>query len=510
MYGGVAALELGAHGLTRVPLSVDPLELQRRIVLCYTGAPRNSGTNNWEITKRHIDGDAHVFDCFERIRDTAAGMREALQRGDWTATGRHLAEEWANRKRLAPGVTTPVIDDLIARAMAAGAQAAKVCGAGGGGCLFCLAPPERTAAVREALAAGGARLLDFRVETEGLQVKWMPLDNLAVARVLGEIGDLLELKGENPFKIRAYRNGADVVAHQPEPAAARDEAQLRAWPGIGKDLAARIREIATTGTCPIHQELLAQFPPTLLELMRLQGVGPKTVALLYSELRIASIDDLEAAARAGRLRSLKGMGARKEQLLLRALEERKQHVNRHLLGHADEVARAVVRYLEEHAPGATFEVVGSLRRGTETCGDIDILATPAQTGQDASTLGVMAAFTSFPLVERVLGDGATKSSVLIRGGFQVDLRLIAPESRGAALQYFTGSKAHNIALRDRALERGLRLSEYGLFRAADEMRLAGATEESIYEALGLAWIPPELRENRGELAAALDRRCPTS
>lgn len=171
MYGGIAAIELGANGLTRVPLTVDPLELQRRIVLCYTGAPRNSGTNNWEITKRHIDGDTHVFDCFERIRDTAVAMRTALERGDWSATGRHLAEEWANRKRLAPGVTTPVIDDLIARAQAAGADAAKVCGAGGGGCLFCLAPPDRTTAVRDALAAGGARLLDFRIETEGLQVE---------------------------------------------------------------------------------------------------------------------------------------------------------------------------------------------------------------------------------------------------------------------------------------------------------------------------------------------------
>jgi D-glycero-alpha-D-manno-heptose-7-phosphate kinase len=171
MYGGIAAIELGAHGLRRVALSVDPLELQRRIVLCYTGAPRNSGTNNWDITKRHIDGDPHVFDCFERIRDTAAQMREALERGDWPATARHLAEEWSNRKRLAPGVSTPLIDDLIARAMAAGAEAAKVCGAGGGGCLFCLAPPERTPSVRAALAEGGARILDFRVETEGLRVE---------------------------------------------------------------------------------------------------------------------------------------------------------------------------------------------------------------------------------------------------------------------------------------------------------------------------------------------------
>jgi D-glycero-alpha-D-manno-heptose-7-phosphate kinase len=168
MYGGIAALELGTDGLARVPLDVDPRELERRIVLVYTGAPRNSGTNNWEIMKRHIDGDEHVFECFERIRDTAAGMREALARGDWDATGRHLVDEWDNRKRLAPGVTTPQIDDLIARARGAGAQGAKVCGAGGGGCLFCLAPPDRTAAVGEALTLGGARVLDFTIETRGL------------------------------------------------------------------------------------------------------------------------------------------------------------------------------------------------------------------------------------------------------------------------------------------------------------------------------------------------------
>jgi DNA polymerase (family 10) len=336
----------------------------------------------------------------------------------------------------------------------------------------------------------------------------MLLDNLAVARVLGEIGDLLELRGENPFKIRAYRNGAEVVAHHPEPAAARSETDLRGWPGIGKDLAARIREIATTGTCGLHQELLAQFPPTLLELMRLQGVGPKTVALLYSELRITSIDDLEAAARSGRLRALKGMGARKEQLLLHALEERKQFVNRHLIGNADDVARTVVGYLADCVPGVTFEIVGSLRRGTETCGDIDILATPAAGADGGATVPVMEAFTSFPLMDRVLGDGQTKSSILVRGGFQVDIRLIPHVSLGAALQYFTGSKAHNIALRDRALERGLKLNEYGLFRAADDERLAGEDEHGIYEALGMAWIPPELRENRGEILAAVDRQLP--
>jgi D-glycero-alpha-D-manno-heptose-7-phosphate kinase len=169
-YGGIAAVELHAGQPRRVALDVDAGELERRLVLCYTGEPRNSGTNNWEITKRHIDGDQHVFDCFERIRDTAADMRDALTRGDWDATAKALATEWDNRKRLAPGVTTPAIESLIARATAAGAKAAKVCGAGGGGCLFCLALPDDVAEVREALAVGGATILDFRVETTGLEV----------------------------------------------------------------------------------------------------------------------------------------------------------------------------------------------------------------------------------------------------------------------------------------------------------------------------------------------------
>jgi D-glycero-alpha-D-manno-heptose-7-phosphate kinase len=170
LYGGVAAVELRVDGIKRIPLRVDPRELERRIVLAYTGAPRNSGTNNWEITKRHIDGDQHVFDCFERIRDTAVAMRAALEAGDWDDVGRHIATEWENRKRLAPGVSTPTLDALMARAAAAGATGAKVCGAGGGGCLFCYGPPERQRGIADALAAGGARLLDFRIESEGLRV----------------------------------------------------------------------------------------------------------------------------------------------------------------------------------------------------------------------------------------------------------------------------------------------------------------------------------------------------
>jgi D-glycero-alpha-D-manno-heptose-7-phosphate kinase len=168
LYGGIAALELEVDGIHRVPLDVDASELERRIVLCYTGEPRNSGTNNWEIMKRHLDGDTHVFDCFERIRDTAAAMRLGLAKGDWDAVGTAIAEEWENRKRLAPGVTTEVIEGLIARARAAGATAAKVCGAGGGGCLFCYGPPQHRSEIAAALAAAGARLLDFRIERHGL------------------------------------------------------------------------------------------------------------------------------------------------------------------------------------------------------------------------------------------------------------------------------------------------------------------------------------------------------
>jgi D-glycero-alpha-D-manno-heptose-7-phosphate kinase len=170
LYGGIAAIDLGTDGIRRTALDVDPRELECRIVLAYTGAPRNSGTNNWEIIKRHIDGDSSVFDCFERIRDTAVAMRAALESDDWDEVGRQIAAEWENRKRLAPGVTTPVIEDLIARAKGAGATAAKVCGAGGGGCLFCYGQPDARAAIAEALASGGARLLEYHIETEGLRL----------------------------------------------------------------------------------------------------------------------------------------------------------------------------------------------------------------------------------------------------------------------------------------------------------------------------------------------------
>jgi DNA polymerase (family 10) len=328
-----------------------------------------------------------------------------------------------------------------------------------------------------------------------------PLDNRAVGRTLSEIADLLELKGENPFKIRAYRNAADIVTHAAEQVGGLNEAALRAWNGIGKDLASRIVEIARTGDCAIRQDLLAEFPATLLDVLRLQGVGPKTVAVLYRDLRITSLDDLAAAAKAGRIRALKGMGAKKEQLILQAIAERQRHAGRHLLSRATEAAEAIVIYLEAKSPSAEVMFLGSARRGAETVGDLDILAC----GADER---LTTAFVQYPGVERVLGHGGGKASVLMRGGFQADLRLVSADQQGAAMQYFTGSKAHNIALRDRALARGWKLNEYGLFDHK-ERRIAGATEADIYAALGLAFIPPELRENRGEFDAAASGSLPT-
>ena len=344
-------------------------------MLAYTGAPRNSGTNNWEITKRHIDGDRHVFDCFERIRDTAAAMREALERGDWDEVGRQIADEWDNRKRLAPGVTTPAIDALIARAAAAGATAAKVCGAGGGGCLFCYGPPIGAAGDRRR----ARRRRRARARLPHRARRACGLDNVAIARILGEIADLLEIKGENPFKIRAYRNGADIVANHPHDLAALDvsgaarDSRHRQGPRGPDPRDRRHRRRA------VSPELLAEFPPTILDLLRLQGVGPKTVAMLYRELGIRTLDDLERAAPDGRIRALNGMGAKKEALILKALEERKRHAGRHLLPrHARRGGRARRLPAASTRPAPIIEPVGSLRRGCETCGDIDILAVGAR------------------------------------------------------------------------------------------------------------------------------------
>jgi DNA polymerase (family 10) len=327
------------------------------------------------------------------------------------------------------------------------------------------------------------------------------MENLAIARVLAEIADLLEIKNENGFKIRAYRNAADTIVHHPDRVAALSPADRLALPGIGRDLAAKIAELVDTGSIPYHQALLEEFPPTILDLLHLPGIGPKTVALFYHQLGIRSLGDLESAVREGRLRQLKGMGAKKEAQILRALEERSSVAGRRLSAEAHDTAAPLIAWLRGQAPDAAITTVGSLRRGCDTCGDIDIVAG----GAPAS---LMDTFATYQLVERVMLRGDTRSSVRLHGGFQADLRVVPIESGGAALQYFTGSKSHNIALRDRALRRGLKLNEYGLYRIDDDVMVAGATEEDIYEALGLAWVPPELRENRGEIDAAEQRALP--
>ena len=336
------------------------------------------------------------------------------------------------------------------------------------------------------------------------------MDNLAIARVLAEIGDLLEIKGENPFKIRAYRNGADTVVHETRSISTLTPAERLELQGIGKDLAAKIGELVETGAILYHQELLQQIPPTVLDLLHLQGVGPKTVARLHGDLGVCSLEELERAARDGRVRQMKGMGAKKEALILKALDEQRRFVGRRLMAEAHDTAAGLVAALREHAPEAEISMVGSLRRGCDTCGDLDILAAIPRRSPGASRAGsrdggsasLMDAFTGYKLVERILAHGESTSSVRLWGGFQADLRLVPRESLGAALQYFTGSKAHNLALRDRANQRGLKLNEYGLYTVEDNARIAGEDEEGIYAALGLALIPPELRENRGEVEAA--------
>jgi DNA polymerase (family 10) len=327
------------------------------------------------------------------------------------------------------------------------------------------------------------------------------LDNVSISRVFAEIGDLLEIKSENPFRVRAYRNAAEVIAHSVERLSGLDEQQLLRIPGIGRDLAGKIRELVTTRQLADHQALLQAFPSSLVDILRLQGVGAKTVALLYSQLGVRTLEDLEQAARSGRLRELRGMGTRKEELILKALDERRRREGRHLMAHVAARARALVRHLQEIAPSAEFIPVGSLRRGCETCGDLDVLAV-------GSTVDLMDRVAEYGLVERVLGKGETKSSVMLRGGLQADVRLVSSDSRGAAMQYFTGSKPHNIILRDRAIQRGLKLNEYGLYQVESGARIGGATEEEIYDALGLDFVPPELRENRGEIEAAEARALP--
>ena len=333
----------------------------------------------------------------------------------------------------------------------------------------------------------------------------MSARNLEIARIFAQIADMLEIQQESTFRVNAYRKGTraleslgeDVVA-----IAARGE--LRKIGGIGASLAEKIEEYLTTGTIAYYDELRQAVPPGLSELMTIPEVGPKTALLLYQHLRIADVNALEQAARAGKIRALPRMGARIEQNILQGIERRRQQTARQPIGVVLPQAQAVVDALAR-VPGAeALSVAGSLRRWRDTIADIDIVV--ATTAADA----VMETFVQLPQVARVLSRGATLSNVLLGvTGVQCDVRAVEPQAYGAALQYFTGSKDHNVQVREMAVRRGLRINEYGVFRVVDERWLGGRREEEVYAALELPWIPPEIREGRGEVELARRGALPT-
>ncbi len=330
----------------------------------------------------------------------------------------------------------------------------------------------------------------------------MPIHNADIAAAFSEIADLLEIEQANPFRIRAYRNAARIVGELGREVRAMLERgeDLTALPGIGDDLAAKMREIVDSGKCRALERLRSELPPAITELLHVPGLGPKRVRMLWHELDVQTLEQLARAARDGRIRDLPGFGARTEANILQAVEAHLSKATRVKLATAAQYAESLVAWLSA-APGvAHVEVAGSYRRCRETVGDLDILVT-ARAGSD-----VMARIVRYDEVTEVLSEGPTRASVVLKSGLQVDLRVVEEAAYGAALCYFTGSKAHNIALRRIAREAGLKLNEYGVFRGRE--RIAGDTEESVYRALGLAWVAPELREDRGEIAAARAGRLP--
>jgi len=316
-----------------------------------------------------------------------------------------------------------------------------------------------------------------------------------VADIFRSIAHILEIKGENPFKIRAYEKAAQNIENfteDLEELAVRDE--LEKIPGVGKDLAKKIKEILTTGSLQYYEELKKEVPPELVALMSIPGVGPRTAKVLYDHLKIANLSEVEEMARAHRLRGLPGIKAKTEENILRGIQLLKAARERVPLGTALSVANAVVDTLRKNVHVERLEIAGSIRRRKETIGDIDILATGPVPDQ------IMEAFIRLPFVKEILARGETKASILSVQGLQIDLRVVPPESFGAALCYFTGSKQHNIRIRELAVRKGLKINEYGIFR--DGKRLGGEAEQDVYEILGLAYIPPELREDAGEIEAA--------
>ena len=339
-----------------------------------------------------------------------------------------------------------------------------------------------------------------------------PMDNITIARLLDETAALLEIDAADPFRIRSYRRAAEAVEQQttqlvtlttPE----ADPKALLAIAGIGKGMAANIVAIVSTGSMPLRDELLQKYKPSMLELLRLPGMGPKTVALLWSSLQIADIDALEAAAKAGELNKLPRMGEKFTTKLIKGIEDHRRNSSRFRVDQAREQAERISALIREFPGIDEITPAGSLRRGRESVGDLDLLVTGPACEPDVVSAAVDHV-ASLPLIDKLLAKGQNKVSFTLRSNLQVDVRLLPRASYGAALQYFTGSKMHNVALRQRAIKRGLTLNEYALARLEDNTIVAAATEEAIYRALELDYIPPELRENGGELEAAANHTLP--
>lgn len=330
------------------------------------------------------------------------------------------------------------------------------------------------------------------------------MENKGIADIFTAIADILEIQGENPFRIRSYRNAAAIIEDlsQSLESMVKTGMKLEEIPGIGKSIREKIEEIISTGKCHFLEELRVQVPAGLTELLKLEGLGPKKVKLLYDQLGIDSIDRLEKAAQAERLRNLAGMGLKTEEKILKSIEKYRAGMGRFKLSVGFIYAQALLEYLKEVPGVKRLDPAGSFRRRKETIGDLDILAICGKGCR------VMDRFTQYGEVAEIISRGETKSSVRLQCGLQMDVRVLEEESYGAALHYFTGSKAHNVAIRERAKNLGLKISEYGVFRSQDDKRIGGAQEEDIFKAVGLPLIPPELREDRGEIQAAEQGKLP--
>jgi DNA polymerase (family 10) len=335
------------------------------------------------------------------------------------------------------------------------------------------------------------------------------MDNRTIAQLLGETADLLEIDNGDSFRIRSYRRAAEAVESCTVQLSeiANDPKKLQQIPGIGKGMAANIRDMEATGTLPLREELLQRYRPSMLELMRLPGMGPKTVALLWTAIQVSSVEELEAAIIAERLDDLPRFGKKQIEKLRKGIEDYKKNSGRFPIDDAEMAAEKLMAYLRAFPGLDVIEPAGSLRRGRETVGDLDILVTGPACAEDKVDAAVEYT-AAYPPIAALLAKGQNKVSFRLRSGLQVDVRLLPEASYGAALQYFSGSKMHNVTLRQRALKRGYTLNEYALARMDDGAVVASRTEDDIYAALGMDWIPPEMRENNGEIEAAEAHRLP--